>query len=123
MKKITLSLFLVALYIAMPIKGVVAQDWIPSTLPKDPHALVTYYANRYKVSESSMNKIIRCESSWNTKAINKSEIEYSVGLVQINLRAHKNITLDQAEDPNFSIRFLAYNIAKGNSRIWTCARV
>lgn len=122
MKKILLGLFLVAFYVALPIKGAVAQDVIPISIPTDPHTLVTYYAKKYKVSESKLNKIIKCESGWNTKALNHSSIEYSAGLVQINLQAHQHVTLAQAQDPQFAIRFLAYNMAKGRSSMWTCAR-
>ena len=114
----------VLFFLALPWKSTTAEHIMPIEIkyPTDPQALVTYYAKRYKVSEKTMRAVIKCESGWNTKAINNSKIEYSAGLVQINLRAHKNITLAQAQDPNFAIRFLASNLAKGNGRIWTCYR-
>ena len=113
---------MVCLYLAMPLKMTVAQDVSPESLPTSPHSLVVYYAKKYKVSQSKMNTIIKCESSWNTNAINHTSKEYSAGLVQINLLAHKNITIEQAQNPQFAIRFLAYHLSQGHASMWTCAK-
>jgi len=83
---------------------------------------VGYYAKKYSVSESVMDKVIKCESGYNPNANAHTSREDSWGLVQINLKAHKTITKEQAIDPDFALNFLAENLARNNGRIWTCFR-
>lgn len=77
---------------------------------------------KYGISDQNelLVAVIRCESHFNTKAVNDSPIEFSVGLVQINLRAHTNVTYSQAIDPVFAIDFLVKNVAEGRGSMWTC---
>lgn len=83
--------------------------------------LITFYSDYYNVSSDTIHKVIKCESRYNTNAKNLQG-ERSYGLVQINLNAHKSITIEQATDENFAIDFLAKNIAKGHGSMWTCYR-
>lgn len=85
---------------------------------------ISHYADYYGVSEITLNNIVKCESGFNPNAINSSPQEYSVGLVQINLRTHlKNgITKEMALDPEFSLDFLARKIKEGKGHLWTCYR-
>jgi hypothetical protein len=69
-----------------------------------------------------LTEVIRCESTFKVNAINHTDREYSVGLVQINLFAHKNITEEQAKDPVFAIEFLVKNVSEGRGYWWTCYR-
>jgi len=47
--------------------------------------------------------------------------ENSWGLVQINLDHNPQVTLEQALDPDFSLEFLASNLAQGRCKMWmTC---
>lgn len=82
--------------------------------------LIQKYADKWQISPSLTASIIYCESSNNRYALNDTPgVEFSVGLVQINLLAHKNITREQAEDPDFAINFAAENIAKGKAdKMW-----
>ena len=82
--------------------------------------LVTYYANKYSVSEVTMNKIIKCESGFNPNAHALTSRENSYGLVQINLMAHPHVSVEQATNPSFAINFLAENLSKGEGHMWTC---
>ncbi len=82
--------------------------------------LITLFSTQHKVSSETMSRVISCESSFNPNAINSTSREYSVGLVQINLKAHKNITVEQAKDPVFAVNFLAENLAKGRGKMWSC---
>lgn len=69
-----------------------------------------------------MHFVVKCESGYNPQARNYNPpIEDSRGIVQINLLAH-SITVEQAEDIEFSLDFLARNIASGNGNMWTCYR-
>lgn len=88
---------------------------VPLTIPEK----IVKYANEYNVSADVLTNVIRCESNFNPNAINNSPIEYSVGLAQINLKAHINITVEQAKDPDFAIRFMAERIDK-TPEMWSC---
>lgn len=91
----------------------------PVSKPVSIEDKIVYYSDKYDVSAEIISNVISCESTMNPKAINSSRKEFSVGLSQINLMAHKNITVNQAMDPDFSIEFMAKNI-KRNPQWWTC---
>ena len=97
-----------------PVLATSTPEWIKSR--------IKHYASYYDVSAITMENIVKCESGFNPKAINSTALEYSVGLVQINLRAHyKNgITKEMALDPEFSLDFLARKLKEGSGGIWTC---
>lgn len=96
--------------------------------------LINKYATKYNVATSTMTHIIDCESGASTTiqsfyhytkdhpewGVKKGDRELSFGLVQIHLPAHKDITLDQALDPYFSVNFLAQQLADGQGHIWAC---
>ena len=84
---------------------------------KTPKELVIYYANKYQVSRETIMKIITCESNFNPQAKNITSKESSYGLAQINLKVH-NITIEQATNPEFAIRFLAKNLSENRSNMW-----
>jgi hypothetical protein len=92
---------------------------ISSTSPLFVRLKIKAYADFYDVSEDTMNSIIKAESAYNPKARNTTSKEDSVGIAQINLKAHKSVTKEQAEDVDFSLEFLAKNLANNNCRIWT----
>ncbi len=83
--------------------------------------MIVKYSSEYNVSADVMNNVIKCESKFNPTAINHSAIEYSVGLSQINLNVHKDVTFEQATNPEFAIEYMAKNIGK-NPRMWSCYR-
>lgn len=78
------------------------------------------YATIYNVSYEKMYRTAFCESSLNPNAINNTPREYSVGIVQINLKAHTHITVAQAKDVEFASEFMAKEFSRGNARIWSC---
>lgn len=76
-----------------------------------------------------MNYIIAHESSYDPTEIGDMDLTcrrtgakmMSVGLVQINNCYWPDITFEQASSINFSIEFLAKNLAIGHCRYWsTC---
>lgn len=83
-------------------------------------AVIEKYSLKWQVSPVLTSRIIYCESGNNRYALNDTPgREYSVGLVQINLLAHTNITKEQAQDPEFAINFLTENISKGKApQMW-----
>lgn len=82
--------------------------------------LANQISAQYAVKAATVKKIINCESSWNPNALKITSREHSVGLVQINLKAHTDVTNAQAKDPTFAISYLAQNLSEGNGHMWTC---
>ena len=74
-------------------------------------------ASKYEVPFDVMDKIITSETHWRPEAIGDKGC--SVGLVQINLCVHKDITKEQALDPDFALNFLASEIKAGREWQWT----
>lgn len=87
-------------------------------------------AKKYKVSKLSLLSTILCEapqkgglydpegqSGFFDKKGNK---ENSWGLPQINLDAHPEVSLEQAQDPVWSIDWTAREFSLGHQRMWTC---
>lgn len=74
-----------------------------------------------------MINTINCEdTTWNPQKqsdIVKNGIrEESYGLAQINIPSNPNVTIEQAQDPNFAIEFMAKNMGAGRSDMWSCYR-
>ena len=84
--------------------------------------LIALNSTKYNVPAHTLIAIIKCESNFNSKAINHTEKEYSVGLSQINLKSHKGISKADAENPSFAIEYLAKNIAN-NTDHWSCQKL
>ncbi len=83
-------------------------------------------AEQYGVGADLMISIINCENrDWNPTLqsyakYKNGEREQSYGLVQIHLPAHPSISYEQATNPEFSINFLAENLAEGRASMWSC---
>lgn len=88
----------------------------PRLSENDISGLLVKYSQSESISDLSLlKKIMWCESRFNPTAKNESEIEMSYGLVQINIKAHTNITYEQAIDPDFAVQFLLENYRKGKA--------
>ncbi len=107
---------------------------VPSgTSPQSPTSsfdlktLIKEKALKYGVSAEIMQKVVNCESNGSTTIQSnyywKGKREESYGLSQINLPHHPNITYSQATDADFSIDFLASELAQGHGYLWTCFRL
>lgn len=68
-----------------------------------------------------IEKVVFCESSWDTNAIGDSG--NSFGLVQIYLPANPNITKEQALNPVFALNFITDEFLKGHQTRWSCYRM
>lgn len=73
-------------------------------------------ALEYGISTTTLSNLVDSESKWNPNALGK---DGEVGLVQILPSAWPDITEDQMHDPEFSLRFAAEKIAKGEEYYWT----
>lgn len=89
-------------------------------MPPTVQELVSKYALQYNVSASRMLATMKCESGLNNLAVGDHGNSY--GIAQIFLKAHPEVTKEQAQDPAFASEFMAKEFSKGNARIWTCWR-
>lgn len=83
-------------------------------------------AIKYNVSPEILTKVIQCESFGSSTVqsyvVTNGIREDSWGLAQIHLSAHPEVTKAQALNVDFSLDFLASNLAKGQGNMWTCFR-
>ena len=81
--------------------------------------LIPFYSSYWGVSELLMDSIVQCESKYQNTTVNYNPPrEISVGLVQINLLAHKNIAKHTAMNSFFSLNFLGEALSKGQISMW-----
>lgn len=86
----------------------------------DLRAIVEADARIRQISASQMEEVISCESEWDIHAV--GDHGHSIGLAQINLPSHPEITKEQAENPEFAIAWMADEWSAGHQRLWTCYR-
>lgn len=131
---VCLLLPLVAL-IAKPVIAEPIEIVTPKTIPQ----LITYYAEKYKVSEDLITDLIDCETSHTFNPVMQSNIRYnfssskrgivkgererSYGLAQIHLPDHPEVSYEQAINAEFAIEFMAKNIADGQVGMWSCYKI
>ena len=80
--------------------------------------LAEHFASQYSVSAPKMLATMKCESSFNPKAIGDHGTSY--GLSQIHLPAHPQITKTEAQDPVFAVEFMAKEFSQHHENIWSC---
>ena len=61
------------------------------------------------------------ESTWDADAIGDGG--HSIGLVQIHLPSHPEVTREQAKDPAFALNFIVDEFQNGNEWKWSCWRM
>ena len=105
-----------------PVMIEVAINWTPERIHKE----VVKDAEAYGSSVKKMEAIIHCESQGSTTIqslhYDGKKRENSWGLVQIFLDAHKDITKEQALNPEFAIDYLAKNLAHHTDK-WSCEKL
>lgn len=87
------------------------------------YALIINYGTEYGLSQTQENQMmgtIQCESNFDPKA--RGDDGGSVGLVQIDRLYWPKTTLQEAEDPDYAVSFMANLFSKGEERKWTCWR-
>lgn len=83
--------------------------------------VVQKFADQYHVSAQQMLSTMKCESSLDPDAIGDHGTSY--GIAQIHLPAHPDITVEEAEDVQFSSEFMAKEFSLGHASIWSCYRI
>ncbi len=97
--------------------------------------LVNKYAQKYKVSESEMLRVLNCENNTGDPKLQsslvydrdhpewgvvKGEREKSFGYCQIHLPSHPDVTYEQAIDPEFCAEFMAKKFSENRQSEWMC---
>lgn len=90
-------------------------------------------AEKYKISANMMNKIIKCESNYNPKAVNWSDShKYSKGshgIAQFSMETIKDfgkeIGIEDADPYNVdqALEVMAYMLSIGKEKHWTCSHL
>lgn len=75
-------------------------------------------SDAYGLNTPLFLKVITCESGFNSNAV--GDLGTSFGLAQIHLPAHPEITEQEAEDPIFSLKFMADEWRANHESEWTC---
>lgn len=111
----------------------------PSLETKPFDSIVKKYSQEYGVPYNIIDSVITCENTTRDPkkqsgikytqsqvenhpewGVSVGEYERSFGLAQIHLPDNKNVTYEQATDPDFSIRYMASEMSKGRYTKWSC---
>lgn len=100
---------------------ILASAWDANN-PESVKEYVSYLAEKENLDVSTVMAIAKCESGFNKNALHSTEKEYSVGVFQINLKAHRDVTEEQALNPFFNINWAIDQMVLGHFSMWTCWR-
>lgn len=99
-----------------PVNSVLSQSEVMS--------LINKYSSEYNVNADHLFQTIKCESHFDSTIqsgyFKNGVQEQSFGLSQINLLANPDVTLAQADNPDFSVRFMAQKFSQGFASHWSC---
>ena len=102
-----------------------ASPWTAS----DTISVIESLSSEYGVSSSTMKKVVTCETGNNIASTSIQSWsmwhgveENSWGLAQIDLDYHPEISRKQAQDPIFSLSYLARSLANDQGSMWSCYR-
>mgnify|MGYP001607569073 CR=1 FL=1 len=82
-------------------------------------------ANEYKLNTQKFLHTLNCENLFRAKGQSerrnkKGEREMSFGAAQIHIPSHPTITREQAESPEFAVKWMAEKWSEGNAYLWSC---
>ena len=80
--------------------------------------IIYSYAVEYGIPFDSFDTTLKCESDFNPSAI--GDHGTSLGIAQIHLPAHPDITEEEATDPIWAINFTAKEFSEGHANLWSC---
>lgn len=111
--------------IVTPTYKPIKKSWVKSEIIE----MLAYKAIENDIKPKYLIALANCESSLNPTVQSKFKQSYgqeqSFGLFQIHLKAHKNVTVEQAKDPVFNAKWAIEEIKKGKApRHWVrCHKV
>lgn len=91
------------------------------------YVLMAQIAEEYGVDYDVMQQIAECESKFqaDTQSFHITETgerENSWGIIQIN-RDYHDVTIEQATDPRFALKWYAQEVKEGRLWQWSCAHI
>lgn len=84
-------------------------------------ALAVLIASQNGLNTNHFLATIRCESNWN--ATIEGDDGNSMGLVQISMLYHPEVSPEKAKDPAFALNWMAGEWSKGHAASWSCWRL
>lgn len=90
---------------------------VPEAPKLTPEGLISSISAEYGVSSTTLYNLAYSESHLDPSAVGDSGD--SVGIVQIRLKSHPDVSREQALDPEFSLRWAALEILAGNISQWS----
>lgn len=83
--------------------------------------IITSYAIHYGIPSKPLIRTLQCESNLNPKAV--GDHGTSLGVAQIHLPAHPDISKAEALDPLFAIDWAARQFSLGHQKMWSCYNI
>lgn len=81
---------------------------------------IDQYSAFYQIDEADFAATLECESGLDPEAV--GDHGTSLGIAQIHLPAHPDITKEEALDPDFALDWAAKQFSLGHQTMWTCWR-
>jgi transglycosylase-like protein with SLT domain len=78
---------------------------------------VTRIAVLNGVNPDKLANLVESESNWNPQSVGDKGCSY--GIAQINICANKEVTKEQALDPDFALQWASTRLAGGKDWLWT----
>ena len=79
---------------------------------------IIYVASKEGVDVTKALAVARCESRLNPLARNTTNKEDSIGVFQINTKVHKDITVEEAQNPFRNINWAMEHLIQGKWWMW-----
>lgn len=84
-------------------------------------ALALLIASQHGLNTNHFLATIQCESNWNPTI--EGDDGNSLGIAQISMLYHPEITSQEAKDPTFALNWMAEEWETGNASSWSCWRL
>lgn len=84
-------------------------------------ALAVLIASQHGLNTNHFLATIQCESNWN--ATIEGDDHNSLGLVQISMLYHPEVSPEKAKDPMFALTWMANQWDIGHAASWSCWRL
>lgn len=121
MRKLILSLLLLSLFVQPAHAMAPEAPQKPVEVSLTMTQLIHQSEVKYGLKHDILLRTLECESNLNSKAI--GDHGHSIGIAQINLPSHPDITRSEALNPVWAVDWSGQQFASGNASQWTCYRL
>lgn len=106
------------LLLTLTLQLLLGQQVLADTAKPDYHEFATMVADIDGIPPAEFAAVVECESQFQNDAVGDSGT--SIGIAQIHLPAHPDITKEQARDPYFSLSWMGSEWLDGRAWEWSC---